>query len=139
MFIGAPGGTLTLNLLIKSQLPTIKTACFFWLERIGDNADLLETEPPNQLIWLIILVQVWCNQDGKDGISALNGLLFVHPIERMDVFYPHGRDFHPSRPIRSQTPKIFDKHSSASSPVRGVGGVVEITTCLVFFIIESLF
>jgi hypothetical protein len=52
------------------------------------------------------MVQFWCNWGGKNGIYALDGLISVHPIERMDRNFPHGKDVHPSRPIRSQTPVL---------------------------------
>lgn len=60
-------------------------------------------------------MQRWCNWGGKDGICAQNGQLLVHPIERMDGIYPHGKDFQSSRPIRSQTPINTDNYSSLLS------------------------
>ena len=44
----------------------------------------------------------WCNWGGKDGFSALGGQFLVNSIERMDDIFPHGKDLHLCRPIRSQ-------------------------------------
>ena len=51
-------------------------------------------------------MQLWCNWDGSGGFCALDRQLLVHSIERMDGFYPHGKDVHLPRPIRSQTPVL---------------------------------
>jgi len=48
-------------------------------------------------------VQLWCNWDGKDGDYALYGQIVVNSIERMDGNFPHGKDVHLPRPIRSQS------------------------------------
>jgi hypothetical protein len=39
----------------------------------------------------------------KGGFYTLDRQIVVNSIERMDGFYPHGKDFQFIRPIRSQT------------------------------------
>ena len=74
-------------------------------------------EPPIQLL-SGFLVQPWCNQGGKDGNYAHSGQNGSNSIERMDGNFPHGKDVHPSRPIRSQTleskPRNFYESSRLS-------------------------
>ncbi len=63
---------------------------------------MVDIKPPNQLIWVLF----WCNWGEKDGNYALDGLFLVNYIERMDGNFPHGKDFHIPRTIRSQTPVL---------------------------------
>jgi len=68
------------------------------------------------LIWDVffraVLVQRGCNWDGKDRFDALDGPILVRSIERMDGFYPHGKDFQSFRPIRSQKPVLSQSKGS---------------------------
>ena len=55
----------------------------------------------------VVLVQLWCNWDGKDGNYGRNGQIVVNSIERMGVVFPHIHDGQSPLTIRSQTPIIL--------------------------------
>ncbi len=61
--------------------------------RLYTRVDNETIEPPNQLILYVVLVQSWCNWDGKDGLYALNRQFLVNSNERMDGFIPTERMF----------------------------------------------